>query len=201
MLNHLINHTLVWHRCHRSWVAGSKVQWSDAKVNNKHLSALLKGILKDFSSLCDQIITSSLHVNVAKKKERKRAVLMLLWMTVSKEDKRSPSGHSIPRSLFGCAIVWLASVVASLMCQGRSNKNRRENKSYFPQIATHVCCRGTFLLLETLATTLEKVSATHSPSGNTITSKLPSSPYLHFNSSNSLNQVKCTQSSIWEKDD
>lgn len=189
----------MWHHCHRSWVAGSKVQWSDAKVNNKHLSALLKGILKDFSSLCDQTITSSLHVNVANKKKKKKS------STNAALNDGEQRGQEVARwSQHSKIFVWVRYCPTCFCCclfnvsREKQQKQDGTERVLSPNSDTFVVEEPSYPWDARNNQTSEKVSATHSPSGNTITSKLRQ---LYFNSGKSLNQVKSTQSSIWEKDD
>lgn len=87
-------------------------------------------------------------------KERNHQCALTAWLNnkcsrsewrQSREGKRSFSGHSIPRSLFGCAIVWCAFCYCHLNVWWETQqKNRKEQQVPWvtSQKATGLCCQG-----------------------------------------------------------
>lgn len=137
---------LVWHHCHRSWVAGSSVQWTDAKVNNHSLSALINNIVKEHLFVLSA--WSNHYTKSACKCGQKQP-----WWRRAKRARGRPMVSPF-RDLCLCAQLSDLLPLLPLRCvAGDATKNRTEpdgTERPLSQKVTSVCC---FLdILETLRT-------------------------------------------------
>lgn len=151
MLNHLITAVkLVWHHCHRSWVAGSSVQRTDAKVNNHSLSALINNIVKEHLFVLS--VWSNHYTKSACECGQKQHRCWFEWRR-AKRARGRPMVTALQDLCFGAQLSDLLLLLPLRCVVGDATKNRTEpdgTERPLSQKVTSFCC---FLdILETLRT-------------------------------------------------